>query len=401
MNDPEDTRERLESRHFPMYRRYPLTLVEGRGARVRDHEGREYIDALGGIAVNAVGHCHPAVVAAITDQAGRLIHASNLYHMVPQAELAERLTDAVGLDRVFFVNSGTEAVEGALKLARRHARAQGRGTGVISFAGCFHGRTVGALSAHTAAQREPFEPLLEGYQQLPLGDLGAIESALSDEIAAVIIEPVQGEGGVRVVPDEFLRDLRRLCDRSGALLICDEIQCGIGRTGRFNACDHAGIKPDIMVLAKALGGGMPIGAVLATDTVARAFAPGDHGTTFGGNPLACAAAVATLGVIEDEALVDRAAVLGNHLLTRLRDSAGDHAAIREVRGRGLMVGVELDFPARDLVTAMMDAGVLANATAETVVRFLPPLNIPEPDLDRVVDVFLSCLESAVTERSGS
>ena len=272
---------------------------------------------------------------------------------------------------------------------------------MISFEGCFHGRSVGALSAHSAAQREPFEPLLEGYRQLPLGDLDVVESALGDDIAAVIIEPVQGEGGVRVVPDEFLRGLRQLCDRSGALLICDEIQSGIGRTGRFNACDHADVKPDIMVLAKALGGGMPIGAVLAREEVARAFAPGDHGTTFGGNPLACAAAVATLGVIEDEALIDRATVLGDHLVARLRDAANDHPAISEVRGRGLMVGVELDFPARDLVTAMMTEGVLANATAESVVRFLPPLNIPEPDLDRVVDVFLSCLAAASAERSTS
>jgi predicted acetylornithine/succinylornithine family transaminase len=401
MNDPDHTDKRLESRHFPMYNRYPITLVEGEGSRVRDSEGKEYIDALGGIAVNVLGHCHPAVVAALREQAGRLIHCTNLYGIAPQADLAEQLTDAVGLDRVFFTNSGTEAVEGALKLARRHAKQNGRGTEVLSFEGCFHGRSTGALSTHSPEQREPFEPLLDGFRQLPFADVRALEAALDDQVAAVIVEPVQGEGGIRVMPDDFLRAVRSLCDSSGALLICDEIQCGVGRTGRFNACDHAGIKPDIMVLAKALGAGVPIGAVLAREDVARAFAPGDHGTTFGGNPLVCAAAAATLRVIREENLTARAEEQGRRMRAALREAAGEHPSIVEVRGRGLMIGVELAWPGKDLVTELMHRGVLANCTSETVIRFLPALNIPPEDLDRTVEIFLEAVDQAEKERSES
>jgi len=401
MNDPDHARERLKDRHFPMYNRYPITLVEGEGSRVRDSEGKEYIDALGGIAVNALGHCHPAVVAALREQAGRLIHCTNLYNIPSQADLAERLTEAVGLDRVFFTNSGTEAVEGALKLARRHAKIRGRGTQVLSFEGCFHGRSTGALSTHNADQREKFEPLLEGFQQLAFADVHALESALTSDVAAVIIEPVQGEGGVRVVPDDFLRAVRSLCDSSGALLICDEIQCGVGRTGRFNACDHAGVKPDIMVLAKSLGGGVPIGAVLAREEIAAAFEPGDHGTTFGGNPLVCAAANATLEVIQEENLIARAEELGAETRAALREAASSHPSIVEVRGRGMMIGVELNWPGKNLVTDLMRRGVLANCTSENVIRFLPALNIPRVDLERTVKIFLEALQAAEKERSAS
>jgi predicted acetylornithine/succinylornithine family transaminase len=382
-----------------MYDRYPITLVEGLGSRVRDTEGREYVDALGGIAVNALGHCHPAVVEALTEQAGRLIHVTNLYHFPPQADLAERLTAAVNLDRVFFTNSGTEAVEGALKLARRHAGRNGRGPKIVSFEGCFHGRSMGALSTHADKQREPFLPLVPDFIQVPFADMHALETAVDDGTAAVILEPVQGEGGIRIVPDAFLRGVRRICDERGALLILDEIQCGVGRTGRFCAFEHAGIAPDILVLAKALGGGVPIGAVLAREDVASAFAPGDHGTTFGGNPLACAAADAVVRVIQEENLAARAAVLGDRFITRLREAAADHPSIREVRGRGLMIGVELAWEGKELVFDMMRRGVLANCTAATVIRFLPALNIPEGDLDVVIEVFLDALSEAERQRS--
>jgi len=395
-NETDPTQARLQRHHFPMYNRYPITLVEGQGSRVRDAAGREYVDALGGIAVNALGHAHPAVVGAITEQASRLIHVTNLYYFPSQADLAERVTAATGMDRVFFTNSGTEAVEGALKLARRHS--DGTRDGIVSFAGCFHGRSLGALSTHAPKQREPFLPLLPGFEQIPFADREALDRAVNDRTAAVIIEPVQGEGGVRVVPDGFLREVRRMCDERGALLILDEIQCGVGRTGRFNAHEHAGVKPDIMVLAKALGGGMPIGAVLAREDVAAAFAPGDHGTTFGGNPLACAAAEATVRTIQQEKLPERAARLGDRLMARLRDAANDHPAIVEVRGRGLMVGVELAFAGKPLVADMMHRGVLANCTADNVIRFLPALNIPEADLDVVVDVFLQALGAAAAEK---
>jgi len=398
MTERDRSQQLLERHHFPMYRRYPITLVSGEGSRLRDAEGREYLDVLGGIAVNALGHSHPAVVKAIVDQARSLIHVTNLYHFPSQARLAERLTAATGMDRVFFTNSGTEAVEGALKLARRHASRSERGMGILSFEGCFHGRSMGAMSTHAPEQRQAFMPLVPEFQQLPFADIDALDAALNDSVAAVILEPVQGEGGIRVVPDEFLRALRRLCDERGVLLILDEIQCGMGRTGKLCAFEHAGIRPDILVLAKALGGGVPIGAVLAREEVARAFEPGDHGTTFGGNPLACAAADAALKVIQEEELPARAAALGVRTMARIREAAAEHPSIRELRGRGLMLGVELSFPGKALVEEMMNRGVLANCTAETVIRFLPALNIPEEDLDRAVDVFLETLAEA--EREG-
>lgn len=394
---PDPTQEKLERYHFPMYARYPITLVEGRGSRVWDSAGREYVDALGGIAVNALGHCHPAVVAAITEQAQRLLHVTNLYSIVPQADLAERLTTATGMDRVFFTNSGTEAVEGALKLARRHAGRQGRGGGILSFEGCFHGRSMGAMATHAQKQREPFEPLTPDFQQLPFADLEALDAALNEHVAAVILEPVQGEGGIRVVPDEYLRQVRRLCDERGALLILDEIQCGMGRTGRLCAFEHAGVTPDILVVAKALGGGVPIGAVLAREAVAAAFDPGDHGTTFGGNPLACAAAGATLRTLLDEELPARAGRLGATTMALLREAAASNPAIREVRGRGLMIGVELSFGGKPLVADMLRRGVLANCTAENVIRLVPALNIPEEDLEVILRVFLEALAAAEPE----
>jgi acetylornithine/N-succinyldiaminopimelate aminotransferase len=399
MNDHDQTQRTIARRHFPMYTRYPVTLVEGRGSRVRDADGKEYVDALGGIAVNALGHCHPAVVAAITAQARRLIHVTNLYHFPAQAHLAERITKLTGLDRVFFTNSGTEAVEGALKLARRFAGRRDRGARVLSFAGCFHGRSMGALSTHAEAQREPFLPLLPEFEQLPFGDLDALDRAMDEQTAAVILEPVQGEGGIRIVSDQLLRQIRDLCDQRGALLILDEIQCGVGRTGRFNAHDHAGVEPDIMVLAKALGGGMPIGAVLAREEVAAAFAPGEHGTTFGGNPVACAAAEATLRVITEEDLPARAAEVGGRFLARLRELAAEQPAITDIRGRGLMIGVELAFPGKELVTDMLHRGVLSNCTAGNVIRFVPALNIPDADLDVILDVFRDALAAAAAKRS--
>jgi predicted acetylornithine/succinylornithine family transaminase len=394
MSQADTAQERLQRSHFPMYARYPITLVEGRGSRVRDSEGREYVDAFAGIAVNSLGHCHPAVVEAITEQANRLIHCTNLYFTEPQADLAERLTGTVGLDRVFFTNSGTEAVEGALKLARRHAGGHDHGATIVSFEGCFHGRSMGALSTHSPPQREPYMPLVPEFTQVPFADFEAVERVVDEHTAAVVLEPIQGEGGLRVAPDEFLRELRRLCDERNALLILDEIQCGVGRSGRFCAFEHAGIRPDILVMAKALGGGFPIGAVAAREEIASAFQPGDHGTTFGGNPLACAAANATVRTIVDEGLPERALRLGERVMARLRAAAADRPAIREVRGRGLMIGVELAFPGSDLVVDMMHRGVLANCTAKNVIRFVPALNIPEDDLDHAISVFLEVLDDA-------
>lgn len=393
-----DRAQQLEKQHHTqLYKRYPITLVEGEGARVRDSEGREYIDALAGIAVNSLGHAHPAVVEAIRHQAGRLIHASNLFYMEPQSELAERLTRLAGLDRVFFTNSGTEAMEGAIKLARRLAGKQGRGGDIISFEGCFHGRSIGALSTHSDKQRQAFEPLLPGFRQVPFNEMDALEEAMGDDTTAVIIEAVQGEGGVRPVEADFMRRVRELCDRHGALMIADEIQCGVARTGKMFGYQHAGVLPDIVTLAKALGSGVPIGAVLAKQSVADAFEFGDHGTTFGGNALVCAAADATLKTIEQEKLDQRAAELGNYMLEVLRDAAREHPSIQEVRGRGLMVGVELDIGCKGIVAEMMERGVLANCTQESVVRFLPPLIISRDDLKQVIEVFLDVLGEAEKE----
>ncbi|PJA74434.1 aspartate aminotransferase family protein [bacterium CG_4_9_14_3_um_filter_65_15] len=389
--NPDPTPALDQKYHFPLYERYPVTLVRGQGARVWDVDGKEYIDALSGIGVNSIGHCYPAVVEAIRDQAGKLIHTSNLYYLEPQARLAKRLTEAAGMDRVFFTNSGTEAVEGALKLARRYAGKQGRSGRIVAMEGCFHGRSMGSLSAHSEKQKQNFQPLLSGFERVPFNDIEALTGAVDDQTIAVIFEPVQGEGGVRLAPDDFLVRVRELCDRTGALMILDEIQCGIGRTGRFFAFQYAGITPDILTSAKALGGGMPIGAVLAGNEVASAFESGDHGTTFGGNPLACAAADATLRVVQEEKLVERAAEMGAYLAQRIRKAAGDHPAIRELRGRGMMVGVDIGFDGKPLVAKMLERGVLANCTAETVIRFLPPLNIPREDLDTVIDVFLDLL----------
>ncbi|MFH2052009.1 MAG: aspartate aminotransferase family protein [bacterium] len=385
--------------HAQLYRRYPITLIEGRGAKVRDAAGKEYVDALAGIAVNSVGHCHPEVVEAIRSQAGKLIHASNLYYFEPQSRLAKRLTRAAGLERVFFTNSGTEAVEGALKLARLHARKLERRGGFISMEGCFHGRSTGALSLHNAEQRRKFEPLLEGCRQIPFNDLDALAAAMDDTMAAVILEPIQGEGGVRPADLEYLRGVRRLCDRHGALMILDEIQTGIGRTGTFFAYQQADIVPDIVTSAKALGGGVPIGAVLARDEVAAAFAPGDHGTTYGGNPLACAAADAAVRVVLEENLAGRAVELGAHLMDLLRDGSAARPAIREIRGRGLMIGVELAFPGKSVVTAMLERGVLANCTAENVMRFVPPLVISREEIETIARVFFAALD-ACSEQAG-
>ncbi|MBD3166476.1 acetylornithine/succinylornithine family transaminase [bacterium] len=387
-----------QSHHFQLYKRYPITLVEGDGARVRDSEGREYIDALAGIAVNSLGHCHPKVVAAIREQAGKLIHASNLYYLEPQSRLAKRLTEAAGLERVFFTNSGTEAVEGALKLARRYAgKKDNKGATILSMEGCFHGRSMGSLSTHSDEQKAPFEQLLPGFEQLPFEDIDAFHRVVGEQTAAVLIEPVQGEGGVRPVSLDFLREIRTLCDETDTLLILDEIQCGVGRTGKLYAYMHAGIRPDILTTAKALGGGLPIGAVLARDEVASAFEFGDHGTTFGGNPLVCAAADAVLQVVEEEELAERAQVLGEHMRSELLDLARKHPSIKEIRGLGLMIGIQLDFGCKELVADMMKRGVLANCTKDSVVRFLPPLTITKEEIDTVIDVFDAALKAREKE----
>jgi len=375
--------------YLQVYKRYPLTLERGEGAHVWDVEGNEYIDALGGIAVNSVGHCHPKVVKAIQEQAARLIHISNFYLSEPQMMLAEKLVRLSGLDRVFFTNSGAESVEGAIKIARKYAHGIQKGGNIISFENSFHGRTLATIASGKKAYQKGFEPIPQGFMQVPFNNMEAVNRAANNQTAAIIIEPVQGEGGVNVASKSFLKELRTFCDEQNIVLIFDEIQCGVGRTGKMFAKDHYGVNPDVMTLAKALGGGVPIGAILSNEKVSAAMEFGDHGTTFGGNPLACAASLATLEVIETENLMRQAEEKGNWLKEKI--TAIKNPGIVEIRGKGLMIGVEFNFETKPLVQKILEKGVLANATAGNVLRLVPPLNISYEDLEKVVDVLTKSL----------
>ena len=368
-------------------------MVRGKGSRVEDSKGNTYIDMLAGIAVNSLGHCHPEVVAAVREQVGKLMHCTNIYYNEPQAKLAKLLVDASDLDRVFFCNSGTEAVEGAIKLARKWASKNGRGGKIISMDGSFHGRTLGALMATGQKKyRNGLDPLLTGFEIIPFNDIEAVERAVDDETCAIILEPVQGEGGIRIATKEYMTALRKICDERDILLIFDEIQCGLGRTGYLFAYQACDVIPDIITLAKALGGGFPIGALLAKEDFSSAFEPGDHGTTFGGNPLATAAAYASLSTIIHENLSERSREMGEYLMHILNEKTKEIKAVSEIRGRGLMVGVELDGGGKDVVNAMLEKGVLGNCTADKVIRFVPPLNIPKKYLDRAIEVFIESLK---------
>ncbi|HKK72800.1 MAG TPA: aspartate aminotransferase family protein [Candidatus Krumholzibacteria bacterium] len=389
--------DREQAHHFQTYGRQPLVLDRGEGTRVWDLDGREYLDALAGIAVNVLGHCHPAVTRALQEQAGRLIHVSNLYYTEVQSALVETLTRMAGFERAFLANSGAEAMEGALKLVRRHASEHGHGPKVVGVEGCFHGRTLATLALGADKYMKGFGPAPEGFTRIPRDDLGALDRALGDDTAAFVVEPIQGEGGIHEIDPGFLCEARSLCTERGVLMVFDEIQCGMGRTGHLFAWQAHEVRPDVLVTAKGLGGGVPIGAFLADTAVAEVLHPGDHGTTFGGNPLACAAAQATLDTIEAEDLAARAGRLGEHAHRRLDDFAHDHAQVLEVRGRGLMIGVELrdDADGQAVVGRMRAHGVLANCTAGSVIRLLPPLTIEESDLDRVLDVFFQSLTEVI------
>jgi len=370
---------------IPTYKRWPLELVSGKGARVVDSEGREFIDCIAGIAVTAVGHAHPRVAEAIAHQARTLIHVSNLYETGPQKRLAERLSDLAGGMLSFFCNSGAEAVEAAIKLARKRAHDAGVGAPrVISSEGSFHGRTLGALAATgQPSKRNGFGPLPEGFTYVPFGDLGALENAIGNDVAAVILEPIQGEAGVRMPPDGYLTGARDLCDRSNALLVLDEVQTGMGRTGAWWAHQHEGVGPDVMCVAKALAGGLPMGACLAAPEAAAAFGPGDHASTFGGGPVQSAAALATLDVIEEEGLLERATTAGERLRAGLL-GIWPRAA---VRGRGLLVGVDFGEPtARAVAQRALQRGVLVNDATPSVLRLAPPLVISDGEIDATLEI---------------
>jgi len=370
-----------------VYARQHVAFVRGRGCELWDADGKRYLDFFAGLSVNNLGHCHPAVVSAVHEQVATLIHASNVYHTLPGGELSALLCRHSFAERVFLSNSGAEANEAAMKLARRWGSNDGGGRfEILATTGSFHGRTFGTLTAtgqekyHTG-----FLPLLPGVRLVPFGDVRAMDAAVHDETVAIMVEPIQGEGGVVVPPPDYLPGLRELADRRKLLLILDEIQCGLGRTGRLFAHEHAGIVPDVMTLAKALAGGLPIGATLTTARVAAALTPGAHGSTFGGNPVACAAAVASVKALVDPALLENVRRVGAHFRARLEAIRG--AGIREVRGMGLMLGAELDRPGAPVVARCLRDGLLINCTADRVLRFLPPLVITGAQVDEGFAIF--------------
>ncbi|MBL8438314.1 MAG: aspartate aminotransferase family protein [Zoogloeaceae bacterium] len=363
------------------YARLPVAFERGEGVWLFDETGRRYLDALGGIAVNTLGHNHASLVRAIADQAARVIHTSNLYRIPNQEALGERLAALSGMDEVFFCNSGCEANEAAIKLARLYGHQKGiENPVVVVMEQAFHGRTLATLSATGNRKVQAgFEPLVSGFVRVPFDDLPAVEHLAQNNasVAAILLEPIQGEGGIRVAHADYLRALRRICDERGWLLMFDEVQCGVGRTGTWFAFQHAGILPDVMSLAKGLGGGVPIGACLAAGPAAGVFKPGNHGSTFGGNALACAAALETLRVVEADGLLANAARVGEVIRGAFKAGLADLPGIVSIRGDGLMIGVELDRTCGELVGRALEAGMLINVTAERVVRLLPPLIMTE------------------------
>jgi len=385
------------------YDRYPLLFERGEGVHLIDDSGARYLDLLSGIGVNALGYAHPAIEKAIAEQSRKLIHTSNLYYHAGQAALALRLTEATGMDRAFFCNSGTEANEAALKLARACAglwRSQGKplGTKFLALENSFHGRTMGSVAATWKDKyREPFDPVMPGVEFVRFNDVTDLKAKFSTEVCAILVEPIQGEGGIRPVSQEFLGAARDLTRSTGALLIADEIQSGLGRTGKFCAYQHYGVHPDVVTLAKPLAGGIPLGALLCTEEAAQAIHAGMHGTTFGGGPLACAVALAVLDTIERDRLLENVTVVGTYFRGKLDALAENHSAIVSVRGLGLMLAVELDSAdlARSMLGEMMQRRILINRTSETVLRFLPPFILEKHHVDEAI----AALDQILTEQT--
>jgi acetylornithine/N-succinyldiaminopimelate aminotransferase len=390
----EELRQATDRYLMHTYARLPISILRGRGSKVYDLEGREYLDFVGGIAVNALGHSHPDLMAAIQKQALSLVHASNLYYTEPQVKLAQVLVEHSFADKVFLCNSGAEANEAAIKLVRLYAH-QKHGPArseIVTMTNSFHGRTMATLSATGQAKvQKGFEPLLPGFKHVPFNDLGALEQALDERTAAVMLEPIQGEGGVHVADRAYLAALRDLCRQRDILLVFDEIQTGMGRTGTLFAYEQLGVQPDVMTLAKGLGGGVPIGACLATEPVAAAFTPGTHASTFGGNPLACAAALAVLRALLEGRVLEHGRRMGEHLAKGLLDLKERLPIVAGVRGLGLLQGMELKAEGRPIVMDCLARGVLINCTMDRVLRFIPPLIIAQPEIDRLLDVLSQVL----------
>lgn len=382
------------------YNRYPVMLRKGRGVKVWSADGKEYLDFVGGVAVNILGHCHPRVVVAIQKQAQRLIHVSNYYYIEPQIKLAKLLVAHSFGDKVFFCNSGAEANEAAIKLARKYSK-EHAGPGrfeIIAAKNSFHGRTLATLTATGQEKlQHGFEPLVPGFSHVPFNNIDALRKAVTGSTCAVLLEPIQGEGGVRLPDQDYLKEVRELCNEHDLLLILDEVQTGMGRTGKLFAYEHYGIAPDIMTIAKGLGGGVPIGAMLATDRVASAFQPGNHASTFGGNPLVCAAAVATMEtILEDGFILDQCNRMSKYFIEKLEELKTKFPGIiAEVRGKGLLLGMELTREGDPVVRACLEKGMLINCTAGKVLRFIPPLILQRKDIDQLIDVLDGVLSKSV------
>ena len=381
-----------EQYHLPVYNRYPITLTKGKGTYVWDDKGNKYLDALAGIAVNSLGHCHPNVVEAVRDQVGQLMHISNFYYNKPQAQLLELLSNITGLDKGFICNSGGEAMEACLKAARKYGQAHQKKGPILTVSNAFHGRTMGTISMGMDKYSEGYDPLLGGFQQIPMNDVGTLKQNFDNDTLGIVIETIQGSGGLHVASQEFMDVIQQLCNHHNALLIVDEVQTGIARTGKMFGFDHYGVQPDIIGMAKAMGGGFPIGAMVCSNNVAETMSYGDHGSTYGGNPLACAASLAALNTIVDENLTEKAAEKGNFLKQKIKDLGTDVSEITDIRGRGLMLGVELSFEGRPVVEEMMHQGVLSNCTQGNVMRLVPPLVIKEEGLSTLAAVLISAIK---------
>ena len=376
---------------IPNYIRNPILLVRGSGVDVWDAEDKRYLDLFSGWAVSLLGHCHPNVVSAIQSQAAKLQHAPNIYYTEPQGLLAKHISEKSFSGQCFFCNSGAEANEAAIKLARIHNSSSGKYK-IITFSNSFHGRTIATVTATAQPKyHKGFAPLLEGFSYVPFNDLEALKKEVDDITCAIMLEPIQGEGGINIATKEFMQGIRKLCDEKGLLLILDEVQCGMGRSGKYFAYQHYDIEPDIMTLAKALGGGVAIGAMTAKKEIAKSLVPGSHASTFGGNPLACAAGIAVFETIENENLLDNVKKMGSYSVEQLKLLQKTYKVIKEVRGVGLMIGIELNVNGSEIIKSCIQAGLFLNCTHDTVIRFMPPLNVTKEHIDEGLNIFKTVL----------
>ncbi|WP_138429228.1 aspartate aminotransferase family protein [Fodinibius saliphilus] len=391
-----DYQQITEKYHLPVYNRFPITLVKGKGSHLWDNEGNKYLDALAGIAVNSLGHCHPNVVKAVQEQVEKLMHISNFYYSEPQAQLLELLAELSGLDRGFICNSGGEAMEACLKSARRYGSAHQKKGPLITISNAFHGRTMATVSMGMDKYSKGYDPLLKGFTEIPMNNIEALEDAFDDQTLGVVIESIQGSGGLHVASQPFMDKVQQLCNSHNALLIVDEVQTGIARTGKMFGFEHYGLQPDIIGLAKAMGGGFPIGAMVCSNEVAKTLNYGDHGSTYGGNPLACAASLAALNTVIDENLAAEATQKGDFLKNLLIELSTGIQEVTDIRGKGLMIGVELSFNGREVVEEMMHLGVLSNCTQGNIIRLVPPLTTSTEDLTTLAEVLIASIKKNIS-----